>query len=69
MNGVMLEISGHENRALYAGFAGAGNIFPAIFPLVGGSLIGIIGFKAFFLLFVMMILISRWFIRKMDCRK
>ena len=69
MNGVMLEISGHENRALYAGFAGAGNIFPAIFPLVGGSLIGIIGFKAFFLLFVMMILISLWFIRKMDCRK
>ena len=69
MNGVMLEISGHENRALYAGFAGAGNIFPAIFPLVGGSLIGIIGFKAFFLLFVVMILISLWFIRKMDCRK
>jgi len=69
MNGVMLEISGHENRALYAGFAGAGNIFPAIFPLIGGSLIGVLGFKAFFLLFVVMILISLWFIRKMDCRK
>jgi hypothetical protein len=69
MNGVMLEISVHEKRALYAGFAGAVNIFPAIFPLVGGSLIGIIGFKAFFLLFVVMILISLWFIRKMDCRK
>ncbi len=69
MNGVMLEISGHENRALYAGFAGAGNIFPAIFPLIGGSLIGILGFKAFFLLFVVMILISLWFIRKMDCKK
>ena len=69
MNGVMLEISGHENRALYAGFAGAGNIFPAIFPLIGGSLIGILGFKVFFLLFVMMIFISLWFIRKMDCKK
>ncbi len=69
MNGVMLEISGHENRAIYAGFAGAGNIFPAIFPLIGGSLIGILGFKVFFALFIVMILISLWFIMKMDCKK
>jgi MFS family permease len=69
MNGVMLEISGQENRALYAGFAGAGNILPAVFPLLGGSLIGLFGFKVFFLMFVVMILLSLWFIRKMDCKK
>ena len=69
MNGVMLEISGHENRALYAGFAGAGNIMPAVFPLIGGSLIGLLGFKVFFLMFVVMILASLWFIKKMNCKK
>jgi MFS family permease len=69
MNGVMLEISGHENRALYAGFAGAGNILPALFPLFGGALIGLFGFKVFFLLFAVIILSSLWFIKKMDCKK
>lgn len=69
MNGVMLEISGHENRALYAGFAGAGNILPALFPLFGGVLIDLFGFKIFFLLFVTVILSSLWFIKKMDCKK
>ncbi len=69
MNGVMLEISGHENRALYAGFAGAGNILPALFPLFGGVLIGLFGFKIFFLLFAVVILSSLWFIKKMDCKK
>ena len=69
MNGVMLEISGHENRALYAGFAGAGNIMPTLFPLFGGLLIGLFGFKIFFLLFVVMILSSLWFIKKMNCKK
>jgi len=69
MNGVMLEISGHENRALYAGFAGAGNILPALFPLFGGALIGMFGFKVFFLLFAVIILSSLWFIKKMDCKK
>ncbi len=69
MNGVMLEISGHENRALYAGFAGAGNIMPTLFPLFGGLLIGLFGFKVFFLLFVIMILSSLWFIKKMNCKK
>ncbi len=69
MNGVMLEISGQENRALYAGFAGAGNILPALFPLFGGVLIGLFGFKVFFLLFAVIILSSLWFIKKMDCKK
>ena len=69
MNGVMLEISGQENRALYAGFAGAGNILPALFPLFGGVLIGLFGFQVFFLLFAVVILSSLWFIKKMDCKK
>lgn len=68
MNGLLLEISGNENRALYTGFAGAGNILPALFPLVGGSLINAFGYPSFFLLFVLVILASIFFIFKIDCK-
>lgn len=33
MNGLLLEVSGHQNRALYAGFAGAGNFSRLFFHL------------------------------------
>ena len=39
MNGVLLEVSGTSNRALYTGIAGAGNVLPALFPLLGGWVI------------------------------
>lgn len=69
MNGLLLEVSGNENRALYTGFAGAGNILPAIFPLIGGSIISSFGFKAFFILFMVIIVLAAFFIYKIDCKK
>jgi hypothetical protein len=69
MNGLLLEVSGHQNRALYAGFAGAGNILPAVFPLLAGWLINMFGFKVFFLLFMILISSTLYFIYKVDCRK
>lgn len=69
MNGLLLEVSGNENRALYAGFAGAGNILPALFPLAGGWIIGHWGFTVFFLLFLLIVSSSIFFIRKIDCKK
>lgn len=69
MNGLLLEVSGNENRALYAGFAGAGNILPALFPLVGGSIIDFFGFKVFFVLFMIIIGMASFFIFKIDCKK
>lgn len=69
MNGLLLEISGTENRALYTGFAGAGNILPALFPLLGGMLIQLFGFGAFFALFLIIIASSVFFIFKIDCKK
>jgi len=68
MNGLLLEVSGTENRALYAGFVGAGNILPAIFPLIGGSIIQLFGFPAFFILFMVIILAAAYFIFKLDCK-
>lgn len=69
MNGLLLEISGNENRALYTGFAGAGNILPAIFPLIGGSIISAFGYPSFFILFICIIAAAAFFIRKIDCKK
>lgn len=69
MSGLLLEVSGTENRALYTGFAGAGNILPAIFPLIGGSIINQFGYSAFFILFMIVILMTTFFIFKINCRK
>lgn len=58
MNGVLLEVSGNANRALYTGITGAGNILPALFPLLGGWLINNYGFTLFFSLYLVTVLLS-----------
>lgn len=69
LNGVLLEISGNENRALYAGFAGAGNIVPTVFPLVSSGIINQFGYTALFTVFIIIISISAFFIFKLKCIK
>jgi MFS family permease len=69
MNGVLLEISGNENRAIYTGFTGAGNILPAVFPLIGGWIIAHWGFGIFSILIMLIVSSSVFFIRKIDCNK
>ena len=69
MKGVLLEISGTENRALYTGFAGAGNILPALFPLLGGTIISHFGFQTLFVLYLPIIASAAYFICRIDCRK
>lgn len=69
MNGVLLEVSGNENRALYTGIAGAGNILPAVFPILGGWIISQFGYPFFFITFIAIVTSSLYFIRKLDCKK
>jgi len=69
MNGLLLEVSGNDNRALYTGFAGAGNILPAVFPLAGGWIINCFGFPAFFILSALYISLAVYFIKRIDCKK
>jgi MFS family permease len=69
MNSLLLEISGNENRALYTGFAGAGNILPALFPLVGGTIIEVFGFSSFFVLFMVVVSLAAFFIFKINCKR
>lgn len=68
-NGVLLEISNLQNRALYTGIAGAGNVLPLLFPLLGGGLIALIGFHSFFGLYAFLTLTGIYFIYKMDCKR
>ena len=69
MNGVLLEISNNENRALYTGIAGAGNIIPTLFPLIGGWIISQLGFYIFFGVFMLIVSFSLYFIYKLNCLK
>ena len=69
LNGVLLEVSGTSNRALYTGIAGAGNILPAMFPLLGGWIIKQFGFLPYFVLFMVVILFSFYFIHRLHCKK
>jgi len=69
MNGMLLEVSDRSNRALYTGFVGAGHIVPTIFPLMGSWIIERCGFQTFFLMFMLIILSSLFFIPGMSCTK
>lgn len=69
LNGVLLEVSGTSNRALYTGIAGAGNILPAVFPLLGGWIIKQFGFLPYFVLFMVVISASFYFIYRLRCKK
>jgi hypothetical protein len=68
-SGVLLEISSLQNRSLYTAIAGAGSILPVLFPLFGGVLIGWIGFHVFFALFACIMVISVFFIHRLNCQK
>jgi len=69
MNGILLEISGNNNRTIYTGLAGAGNILPALFPLFGGFIIKSLGFNVFFMMYGAIIVLALFFIYKLKCLK
>ena len=69
INGVLLEVSDTQNRALYTGLAGAGNILPALFPISAGWVIQSYGFNIFFIIFMAFVASSLIFIYKLHCTK
>ena len=69
ISGILLEISSNHNRSFYAGLTGAGNILPALFPILGGVLIKSWGFTPFFAIFMAVILSSFYFIYRLDCKR
>ncbi len=69
INGVLLEVSDNQNRALYTGLAGAGNILPTLFPISAGWVIQSYGFNIFFIIFMAFVASSLIFIYKLHCTK
>ncbi len=69
IGGVLLEITTNKNRVLYTGLSGAGNILPAILPLLGGWIVKQFGFTPFFLNIIFIVSISFYFIYKLNCQK
>jgi hypothetical protein len=69
ISGVLLEVSDNQNRALYTGIAGAGNILPTLFPIFAGWIIKAYGFNIFFIIFMAVVTSSVFFIYKLHCIK
>ncbi len=69
IDGILLEVSDNQNRALYTGIAGAGNILPALFPISAGWIIKAYGFNLFFIIFMAIVTSSILFIYKIHCTK
>ncbi len=67
-NGILVEISSNENRAIYTGISGTGSIIPTIFPLIAGILISIWGYYVTFIVVSLIVSFSFIFIRKLNCR-
>jgi len=69
ISGILLEVSDNQNRALYTGIAGAGNILPTLFPILAGWIIKAYGFNIFFIIFMVVVTSSLFFIYKLHCTK
>lgn len=68
VSGILIEISTDDNRAVYAGIAGAGNILPAIFPLIAGTLISFFGYWAVFIFVSLVLIAALPFVRQLNCK-
>lgn len=68
ISGILVEISNEENRAIYTGIAGAGNILPLVFPLIAGSLISAVGFQAVFIFVAISLIFALPLVSRLNCR-
>lgn len=68
-NGVLVEISNNENRAIYTGISGAGSILPTIFPLISGIFINFLGYETTFVILSIVIGMGLFFINGLNCKK
>lgn len=67
-SGILVEISNSENRAIYTGISGAGDIVSMIFPLIAGALIALIGFSIVFVSVSVIVMLGFFIAIKLDCK-
>jgi len=68
IGGVLLEVTNSQNRALYTGITGAGNILPGLYPIFSGWIVGKFSFTAFFTITILILSLSLYFINKLNCQ-
>ena len=66
--GILLEITTNDNRAIFTGIIGTLSLTTAFFPLAAGALIGQFGFKAIFILVSPLTISAYFFLRRIRCR-
>jgi len=67
LDGILLEITTDDNRAIYAGVSGALSLTTAIFPLIAGLLIVAFGYTLIFAIMSPMIMFSALFLWRIQC--
>lgn len=66
-DGVLLEISENDNRALYSGINGAFSLTIALFPLISGMVIAWLGYAPVFILGSLAMMTSVYFVQQLNC--
>lgn len=68
IEGILLQITTNDNRAIYAGISGTLSLTTAFFPLIAGILIERFGFSAIFLFATPIIFSSFFFLKHIQCK-
>ena len=67
VQGILLEITNNDNRAIYAGISGTLCLTTAIFPLIAGTLIESYGFTLIFTIISPLVMTSLFFLKPIKC--
>jgi len=67
LQGILLEITNNDNRAIYTGICGTLSLAAAIFPLIAGALIRVCGFNVVFTMISLLILGALLFLKQIKC--
>jgi MFS family permease len=67
VQGILLEITNNDNRAIYAGISGTLCLTTAIFPLIAGTLIEVFGFTVIFTIIAPLVMTSLVFLKPIKC--
>lgn len=64
---VIVELSNEDNRVLYTAIIGTLNLSIAIFPIVIGTLIAVLGYGPVFIGVALLAAVARWVLRRLVC--
>ncbi|RLC28387.1 MAG: MFS transporter [Deltaproteobacteria bacterium] len=67
IDGILLEITTNDNRAIYAGLSGALSLASAVIPLIAGILIAACGYTLIFVIISPLIMSSSFFLWRIQC--